>query len=189
MFRGPECAFPAPVWSVKGFKLEQFERRSRPRKIVMGLVLTQEIDLTEVRLRSLDELVDVFILCEGNVSASGLSKPLHFFEAFKSGYLNDLLHKIIYVFHHDGFPKDYVKNGWLADGHIRNIMSDRGLKRIKGLTDDDMFTNFDADEIPSWEVVAFLKWFDIPNVPVKMIMRQSIFGFFYQSSNPLSSKT
>ena len=186
LFCGPGCAIPAPVWDVKGVDLKQFHIRLKPKKIIMGIVVTQELELTEVRFRSLLELVDVFILCEGNTSAAGLPKPLHFFEAFKSGYLSDLYQKIIYVFHHDGFPDGYVNHGWRADGYVRNVMSQRGLKRIKGLSNDDVFMNFDADEIPSWEVVSFLKWFDMPYMAVKMIMRHSIFGFFYQSSNTVT---
>ena len=39
------------------------------------------------RIRMLADVVDVFIIAESNITTGGDSKPLHFFEAFKAGYL------------------------------------------------------------------------------------------------------
>ena len=87
--------------------------------------------------------------------------------------------KILYISHVDGFPPGYVKNGWLADEYVRKVMSTRGLKRIKGLRDDDLFLNFDADEIPKPEVIAFLKFHDYPGDPIKLFMKHEVYGFFW----------
>ena len=62
----------------------------------------------------LASVVDVFIVAESNVTASGDAKPLYFFEAFKAGFLDEFQHKILYVYQ-DRFPAGYVENGWLAD--------------------------------------------------------------------------
>ena len=36
-------------------------------------------------------------------------------------------------------------------------MSQHGIPRITGLSPDDLFLNFDADEIPKEEAILFLK--------------------------------
>ena len=36
-------------------------------------------------------------------------------------------------------------------------MSQRGMSRITGLSPDDLFLTFDADEIPKKEAILFLK--------------------------------
>ena len=69
------------------------------------------------RIRMLADVVDVFIISESNITTGGDSKPLHFFEAFKAGYLAEFQHKIMYVYQDhfpDGFVKDGVLDGWKA---------------------------------------------------------------------------
>ena len=92
----------------------------------------------------------------------GLPKKLNFKEAFGNGYLMDLRHKILYIDHLTGFPQSYIEDGWLADSYMRTIMSTTALRTLKGLNSDDLFLNFDADEIPKPEVIQFLKHFDYP---------------------------
>ena len=36
--------------------------------------------------------------------------------------------------------------------YLRQIWGDQALKRLKNLKEDDVFINFDADEIPNQEV-------------------------------------
>ena len=46
-----------------------------------------------------------------------------------------------------------------------NIQQSIFLKKLLGLEDDDLFLNFDADEIPKLNVIEFLKFHDgIPPV-------------------------
>ncbi len=40
--------------------------------------------------------------------------------------------------------------------------------------------NFDADEIPTPEVVRFLKFFDYDGDPFRITFRHAVFGFFWQ---------
>ena len=145
------------------------------------MVVNHELELTEVRIRSLHDLVEVFVISEGNVSAGGIRKPLTFFNALRNDeYLEDLQHKILYIFHHEGFPEGYIDDGWMADDYIRTVMSRKTLQRIKGLRDDDLFLSFDADELPKPEVIMFLRWFEYDGDPISMTLRFSVFGFFWQ---------
>ena len=125
----------------------------------------------------LANVVDVFIIAESNISAGGEPKPLNFFEAFRSGFLAEFQHKILYVYR-DHFPPGYVIDGWKADRcctqnfndimylfrefpyrYIRTHMSKNGMPRITGLSPDDIFLLHDADEIPKEEAILFLKMF------------------------------
>ena len=95
----------------------------------MAFPVNHELDMTEIRftsfysttehnlisrffnrIRMLANVVDVFIIGESNITCAGDSKPLHFFEAFKSGYLAEFQHKILYVYR-DEFPSGYVEDG------------------------------------------------------------------------------
>ena len=46
-----------------------FLLRNSSRRVVMGLVVDHELDLTEVRIKELYHLVDVFVITESNITA------------------------------------------------------------------------------------------------------------------------
>ena len=53
---------------------------------------------------------------------------------------------------------DVICNSFSSSGsYIRTYMSQHGMPRIAGLSPEDLFLNFDADEIPKAEAVLFLK--------------------------------
>ena len=81
----------------------------------------------------LANVVDVFMIGESNITSGGDSKPLHFFEAFKSGYLAEFQHKILYVYR-DQFPPGYVEDGWKADRCVIQI-SKLSIKLLSFLSD------------------------------------------------------
>ena len=62
----------------------------------------------------------------------GDPKPLHFYNAFRTGYLQKYRSKILYI-HMNSIPKKFVQDGWLAEAHIRNFMSTNALEKIRGL--------------------------------------------------------
>ncbi len=51
--------------------------------------------------------------------------------------------------------------------YIRTHMSRTGLSRIRGLHPDDLFLNFDADEVPKEEAVRFLKMYKGYSTPIR----------------------
>ena len=95
--------------------------------------VSTELTLTEVRVKELYEIVDVFVICEGNASVGGKPKPLMFFKEFQKGFLQSYQDKILHVFHYWGFPEGAVADGWAADEYARTAMSQEALRRIKGL--------------------------------------------------------
>lgn len=58
-------------------------------------------------------------------------------------------------------------------------MNLQGLPKIHGLRDDDLFLLLDADELPSREVLLFLKLYDGYTEPVRFGFRWTVFGFFW----------
>ena len=59
-------------------------------------------------------------------------------------------------------------------------MGIHGLNRIHGVRSDDLFVLLDADEIPTREVLMFLKLYDGYPEPIRLAMRWSVFGFFWK---------
>ena len=56
--------------------------------------------------------------------------------------------------------------------------------KISGLEDDDLFLNFDADEIPKLDVIEFLKMHDgIPPV-FQFNLRWTVYTFYWAHSSP-----
>ena len=43
--------------------------RHDPRRVVMGLVVDHELEMTEIRIRQLHHLVDVFVILEASLTA------------------------------------------------------------------------------------------------------------------------
>ena len=81
----------------------------------------------------LANVVDIFVIAESNITAGGAAKPLRFFEAFRSGYLANFQHKILYVYQ-DHFPSGYVRDGWKADRCLIQI-SKLSIKLLNFLSD------------------------------------------------------
>jgi beta-1,4-mannosyl-glycoprotein beta-1,4-N-acetylglucosaminyltransferase len=78
------------------------------------------------------------------------------------------------------FPPEGRDNGWFIDMYLRKYMGIHGLNRIHGVRSDDLFVLLDADEIPTREVLMFLKLYDGYPEPVRLAMRWSVFGFFWK---------
>ncbi len=78
------------------------------------------------------------------------------------------------------FPPEGRENGWFIDMYLRTYMGIHGLKRVQGVRSDDLFVLLDADEIPTREVLMFLKLYDGYPEPVRLAMRWSVFGFFWK---------
>ena len=110
-----------------------------------------ELDLLEIRLNTLDSVVDKFILVESTLTFTGNSKPLYYtenknrFEKFK----NKIIHIIV-----DNFPSipnaTYREIAWIREYTQRNAIL-RGIP--KTAKDDDYLIIADLDEIPCPEAI------------------------------------
>lgn len=118
-------------------------------------------------------------MCESNYTANGDGKPLYLLNMLKSGFMAPFHSKIIHV-QLSKFPEQGRRDGWFMDMYLRTYMGLSGLKRVKGIREDDLFVLLDADEIPTREVLMFLKLYDGYPEPVRFGLRWSVFGFFWK---------
>ena len=104
-----------------------------------------ELDLLEIRLQTLDKVVDKFVLVEATFTHQGKPKPLYFQE--NKLRFNQFLPKIIHIIVND-FPSRFFNSSkpssWDLERHQRKQIA-------RGLTDctaNDSVIVSDLDEIP-----------------------------------------
>ena len=112
-----------------------------------------ELDLLELRLNTLSEVVDRFVICEATRTYTGKPKKLLFEE--NRGRFAKFAQKITYIAVDDLLPeeevvKDLYHLPWVNENRQRNALI-RGLENAK---DDDIFMVSDLDEIPRPEAVV-----------------------------------
>jgi hypothetical protein len=76
--------------------LDRFKLRAEPRRAVMGLVVDHELELTEIRIRQLEKVIDIFVILEASITAGKktsvsmsvrLSICLSVFVCFKTNFV------------------------------------------------------------------------------------------------------
>ena len=105
-----------------------------------------ELEILELRLMTLDECVDYFVLVESNKTHTGKSKNFVFDE--NKDKFSKYIDKIIYVQVED-LPEYSLNNIWLAENFQRNCIN-RGLDKI---VDGDQVIISDVDEIPNPDII------------------------------------
>jgi len=105
-----------------------------------GFTFFNELDILEVRLNTLDSVVDKFILVEATKSFRGNDKALVFDQNKErfAKFLDKIIHVVV-----DDMPDG--DNAWVRENFQRNCIA-RGLP--KGASPDDRLMVSDADEIP-----------------------------------------
>ena len=107
-----------------------------------------ELDLLEIRLKTLDCVVDKFVLSESNYTHTGQKKPLYFKENLSK--FSQFKDKIIHIVSPDPeFPNKAevdIEYRWLCENKQRNAT----IKAIeKVLKPNDILIISDLDEIPN----------------------------------------
>ncbi|XP_013392827.1 beta-1,4-mannosyl-glycoprotein 4-beta-N-acetylglucosaminyltransferase-like [Lingula anatina] len=152
--------------------------RKHPRKVVISMLLNHEFDTLEALVRELTGLVDVVMIEESNFTLHGDPKLPLFYQKLHSGYLCDFYSNIIYIYL-DHFLEDGKTNGFKMEGYARNYIS-KGFPSIAELRPDDLFLHLDADEVPSRDAIAFLKFHDGYPEPFGFVLRWSVYGYFWK---------
>lgn len=110
-----------------------------------------EFDLLEIRLNELKDVVDEFVICEGDVTFAGKTKPL---------LLKDRIHEFsnfnITLLTYQG--KTNPENSWENEIAQRNCLA----KGLKNALPNDTIVLTDIDEIPTVNSVAVLPYYDGP---------------------------
>nr|XP_050022524.1 beta-1,4-mannosyl-glycoprotein 4-beta-N-acetylglucosaminyltransferase-like [Dermacentor andersoni] len=186
-WNGAECSIPDAVWNTEMFRVwyskGRITRRSKPRAIINGFVFNHELSLLEIRINELGDAVDHYIVCESNYTFFGTPKPLHLRSNLSAGFLREHAHKIILlnigVYNYgDGDP-------WAPENYFRRSIWLEGQGHLKNLHDDDLFMIADADEIPTRDVLLFLKHHDGYGEPVRVSLRWFLYGFYWENARPV----
>jgi len=107
--------------------------------------LCWELTLLEIRLSTLDPVVDFFVIAESPWLRSGEAKPLYYREARDEYPFNKYKHKIIHVVE----QRPPVSNRQVMEWRQKNIVS----AGIKDCLPDDLIFVSDADEIWRPEII------------------------------------
>jgi hypothetical protein len=113
-------------------------------KVVDGFLFSNELDLLECRLETLDPVVDRFVLCEATTTFQGAKKPLHYAENRDrySAWHDRIEHLIVEL------PVD-APDAWARE----HFQRDELWRSLGFMGHDDVFMLSDVDEIPSPEAV------------------------------------
>lgn len=183
---GKSCSVPQAVWMTpifqKWYSRGQIRIRSRPRTVISSLTINHELDLLEIRVRELNDAVDFFLVCESNYTFFGDPKPLYLQSNLSAGFLSEYQHKIVRMTIATNYGKE--PDIWAPEGNSREFLWKQGRHLFKDLRKDDLFMLNDADEIPSREVMLFLKHHDGYGEPVGFAFRWFLYGFFWENDRP-----
>ncbi|KAK7068150.1 Beta-1,4-mannosyl-glycoprotein 4-beta-N-acetylglucosaminyltransferase [Halocaridina rubra] len=181
-YYGDDCGIPEAAWFGKYVNIyphTHLKRRSVPRRVINGLPVNHEFAMFEARMHELYDIVDVFLIAESNYTTYGDSKNLEFLEKFQDGYLQNFQDKLVYI-KLDFIANESKSDGWIADAYLRYYMGFKGLPLLKGLRDDDLFILSDADELPTKEILTFLKLYDGYPEPIGFGLKWNVFNFQWQ---------
>lgn len=109
-----------------------------------------ELDILEIRLNTLNEVVDKFVLVEAPWTFTGNPKPLYFEE--NKERFKPFLDKIIHIVADQPPVSPNVterENAWIRESHQRNSIN-AGLNNAKN---NDLIIISDLDEIPNPQII------------------------------------
>lgn len=177
---GQKCEFPIAI-SQDSVAHMTISRRNQPAFVINAFTFNMEFDMLKIRFGELWNTVDLFVLVESTYSQHGDVKPAYF-DVEKvnfSRYLGKLQHVIVNDLPASGVKtfefEDYQRMaiGRLA---INKMAFDAGKEVI-------IIAN-DADEIPSQNVVYFLKHYTGYPPEIHFEYRWSVYGFYWRNPNP-----
>jgi beta-1,4-mannosyl-glycoprotein beta-1,4-N-acetylglucosaminyltransferase len=127
-------------------------------------IFFNELDLLEIRLNTLNDVVDKFVLVEATKTHSNKSKPLYF-EKNKARF-SKFLHKIEHIIVDDYPP---YEDSWTYENHQRNCI-ELGLKNCQP---GDIIIISDCDEIPNPKTIIENK--DVAGIKV---LEQNLYYYY-----------
>lgn len=136
-----------------------------------------ELDLLEIRLRTLSDVVDRFVLAESRYTHTGKPKPLHY--QANAARFTAFADRIIHVVSPDPddlrFDADDQRPSWIRENSQRNATIDAIRPIVK---DDDLLIVSDLDEIPDPEAIRAARRIDRP-----VVFRQKMYYYFANYRN------
>lgn len=141
-------------------------------------IVNHELDLLDIRLNTLDCVVEKFVIVESNMTHSGKPKRMHFTEnrqRFKK--FDDKIIHLIYEGYETTDSMNQTEIVWYNENEQRNTI----LKALDYATPKDWLLYIsDADEIPRPEkLLEAKKLFQMTGMPVNFALEQCMYYLNY----------
>lgn len=120
--------------------------------LVDVVLFDDELDLLELRLRSLDRIVSHWVLVESTQTPAGRPKPLTFLRECRAERFRPFLERIVHVVV-DDLPGEDPEN---RESYLRD-QALHGLALLPQLAADDLVILSDVDELPRVETLAYIQ--------------------------------
>ncbi|KAK8942806.1 hypothetical protein KSP39_PZI009127 [Platanthera zijinensis] len=153
-------------------RLHGWSPRAAPRRIFDAVIFSNELDLLELRLRSLLPVVHRFIILESNTTFTGIPKPL-----FLRRHLPCFSFAAEKLIHGSFTPPSSTPPLPPFDVESKQRSSMNSIIAGAGISPEDLLIMSDADEIPSPQTLDLLRWCDgIPPV-LHLELRHYLYSF------------
>ena len=149
--------------SIKEEEENSTDRNHFKPRIFDILLINDELDGIELRMKELQDLVDIFFLVESHFTFSRHRKPLHFKEAQDQDRFKQFRHKIVHLVI-DTPTQEQLDNlglkpgdeGWAMEEYSRSAAWDLAVDTYRP-SEGDWIIISDVDEIPRRSVLQAIK--------------------------------
>jgi beta-1,4-mannosyl-glycoprotein beta-1,4-N-acetylglucosaminyltransferase len=137
-----------------------FGSTSRPKtkdfRVIDAIIFSIELDLLEIRLIELWSYIDVFLILEGNVTFTGLPKPM-IFQEHRERFARAKA-KIVYrdIANLTTGESKEVREGSTNEAATRQVITNL-LRDTIHAADSDLIMESDVEEIPSASNISLLR--------------------------------
>ena len=138
--------------------------------LIDSFIFFNEKELTELRIRYLEEIVDAFVIVEANITHQGKKKLWNFPKILETR-LKEYSKKIQY--HQLNIDPEKIKNeeSWIIDDikgndahRVDNFQRNYIKTACKKFSNEDILIISDVDEIPSKQKLEFIKLCDFKKI-------------------------
>ena len=143
------CPMIEMAMTIPSRRREAFEKLEHKPKLVDAFIFYNEVPMLEYRFKTLNDVVDHFVVVESRQTFTGKDKPL-VFEQHKPRFA-PWLHKIQHVV----MDMPHRDNAWKNE-YAQRAAIDRGIKPLS-LASTDLVLISDVDEIPDPETLRAQK--------------------------------
>lgn len=203
-YHGRDCGQPEVVW--RAFMTARLSRKnvgqsiigriikmgrtkvSRPPRIFNIIEATAiSLSTVEMQFMELNEIVDLFVLCDQITSDIRTSKD-HLFSYHQSSYhhSNDMFlkkykHKIMII---QSSLKCTPKLMYKHLTRLINAISKDSEAKLSQIAEDIVLFSR-ADEIVNRQAIAYLKWYSdwSESQPIRFRLKHTVYGFYWQHPN------
>ncbi|KAI8813944.1 glycosyl transferase [Cladochytrium replicatum] len=156
-------------------QLHGWQLRTDEVRVFDAFMVGYELDLVEIRLRELFEVVEKFVVLEGDRTFTGLPKALIFGDALKNSSRFDFAKgKILY--HPFSAPRNIQDGDQFASERAHRYEMNNAIAE-SGIRSGDLLIVADADEIPSQRAIKLLKTCLGYPSPLNLKMRYYLYSF------------